>query len=58
MDSLHWQHLLAKLSVTATRDSHIVTVTVLALATLGGVTRNRSNPICVAVPKVAKASIW
>jgi hypothetical protein len=31
-------------------------VTVLALATLGSVTRNRKNPICVASPKVAKAS--
>jgi hypothetical protein len=29
---------------------------VLALATLGGATRNRNNPICVASPKVAKAS--
>ncbi len=30
--------------------------TVLALATLGGVTRNRNNPICVVSPKVVKAS--
>ncbi len=29
--------------------------TVLALATLGDVTRNRSNPICVVPPKVPKA---
>ncbi len=27
--------------------------TVLALATLGDVTRNRNNPICVMLPKVA-----
>jgi hypothetical protein len=32
--------------------------TILALATLGGMTRNRSNPICVVSPKVAEASIW
>jgi hypothetical protein len=30
--------------------------TVLALATLGGATRNGNNPICVVPPKVAKAS--
>jgi hypothetical protein len=30
--------------------------TVLALATLGGATRIRNNPICVASSKVAKAS--
>ncbi len=30
--------------------------TVLALATLGNALRNRNNPICVASPKVAKAS--
>jgi hypothetical protein len=32
--------------------------TVLALATLGDATRNRNNPICVALPKVANASKW
>jgi len=31
-------------------------VSELALATLGGATRNRNNPICVVSPKVAKAS--
>ncbi len=31
-------------------------VTVLALATLGGASRNRNNPICVVLPKVARAS--
>ncbi len=29
---------------------------VLALATLGGVTKNRNNPMCAASSKVAKAS--
>jgi len=32
---LHWQSLLAKLSMTATRNSHMTVTTVLALATLG-----------------------
>jgi len=36
MDHLQSQHLLVKLLVTATRDSHL---TVLALATLGDVTQ-------------------
>ncbi len=31
MDPLHWQSLLAKLSVTATRDSYVTVTTVLAL---------------------------
>ncbi len=35
-DRLHWRHLLAKLPVTMTRDSHM---TVLALATLRSVTQ-------------------
>ncbi len=56
MDHLHWRHLLAKLSVTVTRDSLLGDITALALATLGSMTRNRNNPICVASPKVAKAS--
>jgi len=38
------------------RQRHVTVITVLALATLGDVTRNRNNPICVASPKVAKAS--
>jgi hypothetical protein len=37
MDYLHWRRLLAKLSATATGDSH-TDLTVLALATLGGAT--------------------
>ncbi len=32
-------------------------VTVLALATLGGATKNRNDPICVALSKVAKTSM-
>ncbi len=35
--------------------SAIVTEYVLALATLGNVTRNGNNPICVVQSKVAKA---
>jgi hypothetical protein len=35
MDHLHWQLLLAKPSVTATRDSYL---TVLALAAFGSAT--------------------
>jgi hypothetical protein len=31
-------------------------MTVLALATLVDATKNRNDPICVALPKVAKAS--
>jgi hypothetical protein len=31
-------------------------VTVLTLATLSDVTKNRNDPICIAPPKVAKAS--
>ncbi len=38
MDHLQWQSLLAKLSATATRNSHVSVTTVLALATLGGAT--------------------
>jgi len=37
------------------KASATLTEYVLALATLGSVTRNRDNPICVAPPKVAKA---
>jgi hypothetical protein len=36
---LHRQNLLAKAWATATRDSHATFTTVLALATLGGVTQ-------------------
>jgi hypothetical protein len=36
MDHLHWRHLLAKPSVTATFDCHM---TVLALPTLGDMTQ-------------------
>jgi hypothetical protein len=56
MDQLHWQNLLAKLSVTVTCNSHVTVVTVLALATLGSTMLYRNYPICVAQPKVAKAS--
>jgi hypothetical protein len=57
MDRLHWRHLLAKPAATATCNSHTLgSATVLALATLGGATRNRNNLICIASPKVAKAS--
>jgi hypothetical protein len=37
------------------KTSATVTEYVLALATLGGATRNINNPICVALPKVSKA---
>jgi hypothetical protein len=30
-------------------------MTLLALATLGDATKNRNDPLCVALPKVAKA---
>jgi hypothetical protein len=42
-----------------TRQSHnsqVTVTTVLALATLGGVTTNRNEPISVALPMVSKAS--
>jgi hypothetical protein len=51
MDGLHWKSLLKKLSATAKR----VTIA-LTLATLGAATYNRNDPICVAPPKVTKAS--
>ncbi len=51
MDHLHLQHWFAKLSASATLDSHM---TVLALITLGNVTPIIS--ISVAPPKVAKIS--
>jgi hypothetical protein len=35
--------------------SSTVTEYGLALATLGGTTRKRNNPVCVTLPKVAKA---
>ncbi len=38
IDHLHWRSFLAKLSVTATSYTHITVTTVLALATLGGMT--------------------
>ncbi len=56
MDRLHWRHLWAKLSVTATHDSHLGQCDSTCLGHLGWRTRNRNNPICVASPKVAKAS--
>jgi hypothetical protein len=37
--------------------SHVTVTTVLTLATLGGTTTNRNDPIYVTLPKVAKASI-
>ncbi len=36
--------------------SHVIVTTVLALATLGGVTTNKNDPTSVTPPKVAKAS--
>ncbi len=48
MDLLHWQCYFGKTLEAATEY-------VLALATLGDVTRNRNNPLCVVQPKVAKA---
>jgi hypothetical protein len=48
--------ILAKTSSTATDIDIKATEYILALATLGDPTRNRSNPICVTQPKVAKAS--
>ncbi len=56
MDHLHWQSLLAKLSVTVTCNSHVTVTTVLAFATLGSAMLYRNYPICVALPEVAKAS--
>ncbi len=47
--NVHWQHFMAKMSVT-------VTDYLLALATLGDATKNRNDPISVTLPKVAKAS--
>jgi hypothetical protein len=44
---LHWQSLLAKLSVC---NSHATVTTVLALATLGSTMLYRNDPICVAQP--------
>ncbi len=38
-------------------QSHVTVTTVLALVTLGGTTTNRNDPISVALPKVAKASM-
>ncbi len=38
-------------------QGHVTVTTVFALATLGGVTTNRNDPISVALPKVEKASI-
>jgi hypothetical protein len=52
MDCLHWQCLLAKLSVTATCDSHL---TALALSNLGGMAQIGSF-LSVALPKVSKPS--
>ncbi len=40
----------------ATHDIHVTVTIVLALATLGGVTKNRNDPFRVALLKVAKAS--
>ncbi len=53
MDHLQSQHLLVKLLVTATRDSHL---TVLALAALGGATHIGLFLYLVALPKLPKAS--
>jgi hypothetical protein len=47
MDCLHWQSLLAKPSEKGTHDSHMTITIVLALATLGGATKNINDPICV-----------
>jgi hypothetical protein len=38
------------------QQRHVTVITVLALDTLGDATRNRNNPICVALLKVTKAS--
>ncbi len=37
-------------------DNHVTVTTVLALATSGGVTKNRNDSLCVVPPKVANAS--
>jgi hypothetical protein len=42
----------------ATDIDNQATEYVLALATLGDVTRNRNNPICIVQPKVAKQVQW
>jgi hypothetical protein len=48
---------VSETSETAKLDSHMMGTTVLALATLGGMTKDRNDPIFVAPPKAAKASI-
>ncbi len=44
-------------SATVTHNSHSTVTTALALATMGSTTNNRNDPICVSMPKVAKASM-
>jgi hypothetical protein len=56
IEYLHWRSLLAKLSATATWDSHMTVTTVLALATLAGATQIESNLFYVTPPKVANAN--
>jgi hypothetical protein len=48
---VHWQSLLPKTSSTDDR------LYVLALATLGGTTKNRNDPISVELPKAPKITV-
>jgi hypothetical protein len=52
----HEQSLLKKLRQKWQRQQHTTITTVLTLATLNDASQNRTNPICVLSPKVAKAS--
>ncbi len=42
---------------TVMRQLNVTITTLLALVTLDDTTKNRNDPICVAMPKVGKASI-
>jgi hypothetical protein len=52
----HEQSLLQKSRQKWQRQQHATITAARALATLDGATQNRTNPICVLSPKVAKAS--
>jgi len=52
MNGLHWRDLYAKIPAIMHRDIAFLTF----LGFLGRSDINRNNPICVALPKVAKAS--
>jgi len=52
MDGLHWRDLYAKMPAILHHNIAFLTF----LGFLGRSDINRNNPICVALPKVAKAS--